>query len=183
MRKILFTLAVVLFTTAAVVAQPRAIGVRFGYNIEASYQHGLGEANYIQLDAGLIYYSSGIQLAGTYNWIFATPEWGDYGTWEWFGGIGAGLGYNWSLQNAHWKGTVWTTAYSNNWHHFFVGAAGNVGLSFTFEFPLQLSVDYHPVIGPSFGEYWVNSTNNPKRTVALYAPGFWDFGVSARYTF
>ncbi|MDR3327283.1 MAG: hypothetical protein LBT04_04030 [Prevotellaceae bacterium] len=153
MKRTLFTFAVVLFTTVAVVAQPRAIGGRLGYGVEASYQHGFGEANFLQLDAGLAGYGSAFQLTGTYNWIFATPEWGDYGKWEWFGGVGAGLGFGGG--------------------RFFAGVAGNIGLAFTFDFPLQLSVDYRPLLGPSFGD----------GNVSFNYIGVYSFGLGVRYAF
>ena len=53
MKKLLLVAIMAVAGVAAAVAQPRAIGGNVGYGIEASYQHGLGEANMIDLSVNL----------------------------------------------------------------------------------------------------------------------------------
>ena len=190
MKKKLLLVAVVLGFATAAMAQPRAIGGRLGKNLEFSYQHSMSGQNYFQIDAGLINYYSGIEAVGTYNWIFATPQWGDYGSWEWFAGVGAGLGYNWHIGNAYWKYRSYNAHdYYYDAGHFYLGAAGNIGLSFTFPFNLQLSVDYRPMLGVSLGEYYYARDyrdayeRGTKRVAAFYVLGLYDFGLSVRYAF
>ena len=68
MKKIILVAALVLGFAAAAVAQPRAVGLRGGWGVEASYQHTLG-ANFIQADLGLV--GHGITATATYNWMLA----------------------------------------------------------------------------------------------------------------
>ena len=52
MKKIIAILfAALTVSSVAAIAQPRAVGVRVGYGVEASYQHTLG-ANFIEADLG-----------------------------------------------------------------------------------------------------------------------------------
>ncbi|MDR0810746.1 MAG: hypothetical protein LBN23_00490, partial [Paludibacter sp.] len=82
MKKILFTIIFIAATLAAT-AQPRAIGVRLGWANEITYQHSLSDNNYLQFDGGLIGFGAyGAQVVGTYNWVFARPNWTNYGSWE-----------------------------------------------------------------------------------------------------
>ena len=127
MKKIILVAALVLGFAAAAVAQPRAIGLRGGYGAELSYQHTLG-ANFVEADLGLV--GSGLNVAATYNWMLAQPDWTDRGEWGFYAGPGAALGLN--------LGEVST---------FNVAVAGQVGLEYTFWFPLQLSLDLRPQLG------------------------------------
>jgi hypothetical protein len=148
-------LSFVLFASViAVSAQPRAIGARGGYGVEASYQHSFGESNMLQLDLGIPF--SGIQAVGTYNWLSPIGS----GDWNWYAGIGAGVGiYGWG-----WR---------SSW--LFVGIAGMIGIEYNFNIPLQISLDYRPVIGPYFYDGHVGFNHY----------GFW-YGAAAfsiRYKF
>ena len=89
MKKII-VIAIALFTAAALYAQPRAIGGRIGYGLELSYQHSLGD-NMVQLDFGLPGFY-GLEAAATYDWIFPINSWQEQGSWNWYAGVGAGLG-------------------------------------------------------------------------------------------
>lgn len=125
--KKLFVIAIVAMMSVVASAQPRAIGGRAGYGIEASYQHSVGN-NFIEAGLGFNF-GTGISATATYNFIFATPEWTPKGTWEWYAGPGLTLGTYFSKIP------------------FTFGIVGQVGLSYTFWFPLQLSVDLRPAIG------------------------------------
>ncbi len=80
-------------------------------------------------------YSWGIQATATYNWIFGINSWTGPGSWNWYAGVGGGVGYYW------WG---W-------WSRGYVGVAGMIGVEYNFDFPLQLSIDWRPLIGPYFG--------------------------------
>ena len=89
MKKII-VIAIALFTAAALYAQPRAIGGRIGSGLELTYQHSLGN-NMVQLDFGLPGFN-GLEAAATYDWIFPINSWQEQGSWNWYAGVGAGLG-------------------------------------------------------------------------------------------
>ena len=147
MKKIFIVAAMVLGFAAAAVAQPRAIGLRGGYGLEISYQHTL-ESNFAEADLGL--FAGGFNIAGTYNWTIAQPQWTDRGEWGVYAGPGVALG---------------------SFGGFHIAAAGQVGIEYTFWFPLQLSLDIRPQLG-----FNINQGN------AFHTSGYWpSFGV--RYKF
>lgn len=138
-------------------AQPRAIGGRIGYGLEVSYQHSLGD-NMLTVEAGVpgFYGAEGVV---TYDWInpFSTAiPWEYKGAWNWSLGVGGAVG-------GSWVG-----------NYGYVGAVGRVGVEYNFWFPLQLSVDFRPMLGVGFGKDYV---------------GFaWDayagaIGIGVRYAF
>lgn len=131
MKKIITTIALVIGFTMAIYAQPRAIGARLGYSAEVTYQHQLG-SNMFELEVGLPGFYNGIEAVGTYDWIFPINSWAYEGSWNWYAGVGAGVGFSWR----------------HNYANF--GVAGRIGVEYNFEIPLQLSMDYRPVIGPRF---------------------------------
>lgn len=138
MKKFFVMAVMALVSIAYVNAQPRAIGGNIGYGISFSYQHNLGEKNMIDLsvDAPLFY---GLGASCTYDWInpFNTQiPWDEKGEWNWFLGVGAGLGWY-----------VPASAYA--------GVVGHVGVAYDFWFPLELSIDWRPNIGVHFGEDYV----------------------------
>ena len=168
MKKFIFLVAVILVSVITAMAQPRAIGARLGYNTEVSYQHSMSKKTYAQLDAGLYRFGRGAQVVGTYNFIFATPNWTPYGTWEWFAGGGVGVGVDW---RTYWR---WTNHYTYvRYPALFLGVAGNVGLAFNFEFPLQVAVDFRPMIGPEF----------LYGSIRFHREGLFAPAISARYRF
>ena len=128
MKKIILIAAMVLGFAVAAVAQPRAIGLRGGYGVELSYQHTLGE-NFVEANLGLTGFNA-LNVAATYNWTVAQPQWTSKGEWGVYAGPGAALGVGFGN-----PGT------------FNVAAAGQVGLEYTFWFPLQLSIDIRPQLG------------------------------------
>lgn len=131
-------LAVALFTAAAVYAQPRAIGARFGSGLEFSYQHFVRNADFVELDLGFelpLNQINGAALdfsaTAIYDFVFAQPHWTSKGTWAWYAGPGATIG-----------GQV-----SDGEGSFLIGTGGNIGLSYTFWFPLELSIDHRIMFG------------------------------------
>lgn len=122
MKKILtIALSILLFSGVAS-AQPRAVGLRFngGWSNEVSYQHQFGN-NFLEATVGL-WYSNSCQITGTYNFIIASPQWTE-GEWNVYGGPGAVFGFGSEVN---------------------IGIAGQIGLEYTFNIPLQLSIDIRP---------------------------------------
>lgn len=143
-------------------AQPRAIGGRLGAGLEFSYEHSLQSSNMLSIDAGLCLFH-GAEVAVTYDWINPgghdfSSVWSGRGTWNWYAGVGGAAGGYWAK-------------YSGG----FLGAAGRIGVEYNFWFPLQLSIDYRPVLGVRFYD----------SEALFYGPGFFSGAVAlgARYRF
>lgn len=125
MKKILVIAAMMLGLAVAASAQPRALGARLGYGVDLSYQHTVGN-NFIEADLGLESFAA-LNVAATYNFMIAQPAWTAQGEWGFYVGPGLALGAAKQV--------------------FCVGAACQVGLEYTFDFPLQLSLDVRPQLG------------------------------------
>ena len=143
MKKMIFIAAALLLCIPAISnAQPKAIGGRIGSSFAFSYQHSLaagqnGYPNFIQVDFGAAFPFApsdyfGALATGTYNFVFAKPDWTSRGEWEWFAGPGLSLGY----QNG-----------------FVMGVTGHVGLHYTFDFGLQLGASFRPSFGFGVNSY------------------------------
>ena len=130
MKKLLLLVALLAMSAVAVNAQKRAIGARLGYGADFSYQYNMGEKNMLEIEVGLPAFL-GIEAAATYDWLFPISSWEEAGNWNWYAGVGAGGGL-----------------YDN---YFFAGLAGRIGIEYNFDFPLNLSLDWRPIIGPTFG--------------------------------
>ena len=128
MKKIILIAAMVLGFAVAAAAQPRAVGIRGGYGIEATYQHTLG-TNFLEANLGLNGFNA-LNFAATYNWMLAQPQWTDRGEWGVYAGPGAAVGLGFGPVSS-----------------FNLAACGQVGLEYTFWFPLQLSLDIRPQLG------------------------------------
>lgn len=137
-----------------------ALGLRLGNNDgfggEVSYQRGLSKDNRLELDLGWrnSNYVDAIKLTGLYQWV-----WNIDGGFNWYAGVGAGLG-SW---NYDYNGN------KNNGTFFF--AAGDIGLEYNFkEVPIQLSLDLRP-------ELYFNSNGYRDNN---FGP---DLGLGIRYKF
>ena len=138
MKRIVLTVLFVLSALAAS-AQPRALGVRAGLDYQISYQHSVGRhADFIEVDFGYQLLGNGLNAAVAYDFMVARPEWTRKGSW----GVYAGPAIKAAFFGV---GTC-------------VSAGVEVGLEYTFEFPLQISLDIKPGVGVAI----VN------RTVSLY---------------
>lgn len=133
MKKLFLVAAMVLGFAVAAVAQPRAVGIKVGWGVDASYQHTLG-SNFIEANLGLNNFNS-LDASAVYNFMIAQPDWTDRGEWGFYAGPGAALGMNLIGENSY----------------FHLAAAGMVGLEYSFWFPLQLSFDLKPQLGFGFG--------------------------------
>jgi len=165
MKKILFV-AILAVASVMAYAQPRAIGGRLGAFEGVSYQHGLGE-NMIEVELGIgvgganswaeegvsvTYAAPSFQAAFTYDWIDPFGKkfpWEHKGEWHWYMGVGAAASYGWGggVVSESYKGNHVSYGVTGRQNWGFVGAAGRVGVEYDFWFPLQLSVDYRPVLG------------------------------------
>lgn len=128
MKKIIIIAAMLLGFAVAASAQPRALGLRGGYGAELSYQHSTGN-NFVEADLGL-YGINTLNVAATYNFMIAQPEWTDRGEWGFYAGPGAAVGLGFGEAS-----------------HLTVGVVGQIGLEYSFWFPLQLSIDVRPQVG------------------------------------
>ena len=129
MKRILMSMALVLSFVCAANAQSRTIGGRFGYGLEVAYQHTVGDKNMISAEAGFGFGNT-LNVAATYDWLFPITGWSEAGSWNWYAGVGAAASIHSGIG---------------------VGVAGRLGIEYNFEFPLTLSVDYKPVVGPYIG--------------------------------
>ena len=114
----------------------------------------MGQSNMLSLDLGIPGFY-GVGLVGTYDWIFPINAWKEAGSWNWYAGVGAGVGINFNA-------------------YFNVGVAGRVGVEYNFgDIPLQLSLDYRPVVGPYFGG----------DGIGFHGSGMASGGIGVRYRF
>ena len=134
MKKIglIFLLTIGLSVVTIAQVEPHAIGVRlgggnYGGGFEASYQHGLGDANRLEFDLGINSYNSSsyFSAVGIYQWIWMIGE-----GFNWYAGPGAQfLGFK---NNAAF------------------GIGGQVGVEYNFnvalETPLQISIYTRPMM-------------------------------------
>lgn len=138
MKATIFSALLIITLTFSLQAQTiskNAIGLRLGDNDgfggEVSYQRKLGDKNRLELDLGWRNNNDvdAIKLAGVYQWFWNINK-GFY----WFAGVGGGAG-TWSYNRNN---------VSDNGAFGF--AAGDIGIEYNFDFPLQLSLDFRPEI-------------------------------------
>ena len=121
MKKFIVILAALVCFATAASAQSRAIGIRATYGAELSYQHDLG-GNFLEADLG--WFHDGFYVTGVYDFIL-----GSEGNFNFYAGPGAALGF-YSTPDAS---------------GFNAGIAGQLGMEYNFNIPLQLSLDWRPV--------------------------------------
>ncbi|WP_053991189.1 hypothetical protein [Mangrovimonas sp. TPBH4] len=131
------------FATQAQMISPNAIGLRLGdsdgIGAEISYQRALGLDNRLEVDFGWRNGNrhDGVKLTGIYQWV-----WNIDGGFNWYAGPGAGLA---SYEEHYHHGNVY-----HDEHDTFIFIAGDVGIEYSFDFPLLLSFDLRPEWG--FGD-------------------------------
>ena len=164
MKKITVIIVAMLLGAVAALARPKAIGVRGGlfgpnFNGEISYEHWLtifdNDYDFLEAELG-VFGGNGFKATAMYNFTFAQPEFTDRGEWGIYAGPGVAVGYG--------------TGVNKNDERVaapFFGLAAQLGVEYTFWFPLQLSVDFRP------------GFNIP----TLMNRNWYGFAVSARYAF
>ena len=210
MKKIFLAAFMVVLGAAMAYAQPRAIGGRFGYNFDFSYQHSVGN-NFVELDAGVECWGlEGAHAALLYEFVFAQPNWTPKGEWTWFAGVGVRGGFRWwdnhrvYHRDDRTNDLLWlssgdlryaNTGHTNTWGAT-VGLVANIGLEYKFWFPLALAIDYRPYAGVVLGQYagryyhtrddGVMTTNGIRFDLGAgdrYYNVFGDIALSVRYAF
>jgi hypothetical protein len=166
MKKIFLSALMLLglaFSAQAQDISKNALGLRLGDNDgfggEISYQRGLGDNNRLELDLGWrnSNHVDALKLTGLYQWV-----WNIDGGFNWYAGVGAGLG-SWSYDgpgNADNDGV-------------FILAAGDLGIEYNFDIPLQLSLDIRP-------EFYLNNSGDNKFREDNFGP---DIALGIRYRF
>ena len=149
MKKIILSaimLITLTFSTQAQEISQNALGLRIGDNDgfggEISYQRKLSD-NRLELDLGLRdgKYSNAMKIVGLYQWIWEIDN-----GFNWYAGVGGGLG-SWSYNGPN------NTAPDPK-SGIFILAAGDIGVEYLFDFPLQLSLDFRPEL------YFADSRND-----------------------
>ena len=158
MKKALLIIAVLVSSAAVALAQPKSIGGRLGnYGVDVGYENYVSRgADFLEFGLGLDngFSTSSFHVDGIYNFMIIQPNWTSVGTWGFYAGPGASV--------ALWKN-------SDDENTVYAGFVGNVGLEYTFSFPLQLSVDFRPRL--MFGDGGVRGD------------GPFSLGVGVRYAF
>lgn len=147
------TLLTVILAAAALstYAQPRAIGLSIGASgFEADYQHSMARNQFMEGSLGLDFGYNvngvpGIKATATYNFIWARPAWTNKGSWALFAGPGATIGY--VNDQVHYMASDGVNIVNFLDNGFMLGICAQVGLEYTFWFPLQLSLNLRPVVG------------------------------------
>lgn len=115
-----------------------ALGLRLGdsdgFGAEISYQKAIGRTNRAEIDLGWrdSRVFDAFKLTGIYQWVQPLD-----GNFNWYYGAGGGLG-SVSFEDPF-------VADDND--GVFIFAAGNIGIEYSFDFPLLLSLDFRPEIG------------------------------------
>ena len=157
MKKTLTLIAFAIFASSTVCAQARALGLRSFYIGEAvSYQHQLTEKTMLEAELGLSLSSVGVEAVVTHDWIFPIHAYENGGSWNWYAGVGLGAG---------------AYLFSNTT----IGVAGRIGIEYNFDFPMQLALDYRPLIGPAWNGVTVSFNGEGLIRSAV--------GLSLRYLF
>ncbi len=137
-----------------------ALGLRIGggegFGPEITYQRLLFDNNRLEIDLGLRNNSDfdAVKLVGLYQWV-----WHLDGNFNWYAGVGGGIG---SISDSRKK---------DHRHDdgVFVNVAGDIGIEYNFDIPLQLALDFRPEI--ALVNYDVYNSFGP------------DFALSIRYRF
>lgn len=151
MKKVIYSTVMLLGLAFGVQAQDiskNALGLRIGDNDgfggEISYQRGLSKNNRLELDLGWrdSNHVDAFKLAGIYQWV-----WNIDGGFNWYAGVGGGVGsWSYDYKGASDSGT-------------FLFAAGDIGIEYNFDIPIQLSLDFRPEL--YFNDDWREDNFGP----------------------
>ena len=132
MKKVILSFLFIITTVMFANAQTNALGLRFGtgqyFGVEASFQHYLNSSNRLEITLGLN--DNAFSPSAVYQWVMDLSDLAD--GFKWYAGVGgSAIFYN--------GGAIG-------------GVVGNLGIEYSFGFPLQLSLDIRP--GYYFGSKW-----------------------------
>ena len=174
MKKLLTTIVMFALMAGVAMAQPKAIGARVGYNFEVSYQHTISNGM-LEVDAGLspfitstgiMYTEDGAQFVQRYNYgraeLILAYDWmmniqsGFY----WYLGVAAGVswGYGEFFNLPHYDKHGKLVEF----RRLGLPVGAQIGLEYDFNIPLNLSVDWRPMInlfGLRQGDFTSNLLN------------------------
>lgn len=161
MKKLLLTtLFALLALTGYAQRTPHAFGVHFGGStMDLEYQYHFNNKNFLDVTAGVFDLDDGFCAQGVYNWNIR--QWSDwtprFGTWKFWGGVGAGIGF-----------------YDHGSHNgLLLGPVGTLGFGFTLkDVPLTFGLDYRPMIALNIGNDF-----------DIIDAGFKNIGVTLTYRF
>jgi len=155
-RKLLFILSYTILTISISEAQEynTGVGFRLGSYQGITVKHFLNRGSAIEGILATQY--NGFYIAGLYEkqqMAFDTPHL------DWFYGVGGHMGSWRAGHNYHWE--------NNGKNYTAIGIDGIIGLEYTFDFPLNIGLDWKPAF---------NFTS---------PSGFWGDGIafSVRYAF
>ena len=149
MKKVILSAAMLFGMALSTQAQDiskNTLGLRLGDNdgfgAEISYQRDLTANNRLELDLGWRNSKEvdAIKLAGLYQWLWNIDK-----GFNWYAGAGGGVG-SWSYS---------TNGQSDSGTFLFI--AGDLGIEYNFDFPLQLSLDIRPEIYLNSNDYRENN--------------------------
>lgn len=191
MKRLIFIIILSVLAASAY-AQPRAMGLRAGATgLEASYEHAMSSVQFIQGDLGMDFGYNvngrpGVRATAVYNFIWARPNWTTQGSWAIYAGPGLSLGFV-DDQVPYEIGDAILGHYDNG---FMIGVVGQVGVEYTFRFPLQLALDVRPCFGlhvndGKFRDRETGLTVNYGGKTGFYDNGLLGFvpSLSIRYCF
>ena len=147
MKKLILSTALLIglaFSAQAQEISKNALGLRLGGNSgfggEVSYQRALSSNNRLELDLGWRNSDdvNAFKLAGVYQWIWNIDK-----GFNWYAGVGGG-GASWNNSHISKSGTT-------------LFAAGDIGIEYLFDIPLQLSLDLRPELYLNSSDYRTNS--------------------------
>ena len=138
MRRFVLILTAALASVFIASAQPKALGLRAGMDCQLSYEHNMtgdlqgaeSSGDFMELDLGVEFvygYAVGLNAAAGYNFMIAQPEWTQKGQWGFYAGPAIKAGY------------LWVGGY--------LAVGAQVGLEYSFDIPLQVSLDIRPAVG------------------------------------
>lgn len=165
MKKIVLTTLLLLgvaFSSEAQNFSKNAIGLRLGDNDgfggEVSYQRGISNRTRLEFDLGWRDSKNydAVKLVGLHQWV-----WNIDGGFNWYAGVGAGVG-SWRSNYYYNNGVKYRDT------NTVLLAAGDIGIEYNFDIPLQLSLDFRP-------EFYFNDGIEDD-----FGP---DVGLSVRYRF
>ena len=141
MKKVILLTAIVAGIGFSAMSQvnPHAIGIRggsgnYGSGAEISYQHGLGDANRLELDLGLRNNTNHQHfiLSGIYHWVWNLTD-----GLNWYAGLGGQLG-------------MFQHKFAGNEDGLTLAVGGQLGIEFDFNdlgAPILISLDTRPMWG------------------------------------
>ena len=163
MRKLLSVIVIAVLAASTSFAQsgtnesapsiPRSMGFRVGATgFDATYQHIFKKNQFLQGDLGVDWgYNAngrpGVRATAVYNFIWARPAWTHKGYWAIYSGPGLTLGYVNDMVSYRVGNEVKHTLKTQGDAGFMAALAVQVGLEYTFEFPLSLALEVRPVFG------------------------------------